>query len=303
MVRLCDGEPWTGPPINIGLGFCLPCRLCIDMSVVDSVHGRGVFRSGDGFPRPYPRRSYQVPVATGCRLCGAYNKGDGCRPFPSTHSCSSREIDMLRAPRFSMREFAQYHRGRPDTRARIVRDKRETLENANRHAYGDARYAKLRRAIIQCHIQHTDITRFRLGLPDILRNVKPEHRDRCAVVAHSYADFWDALDATPFEGRRAVLDMAGLTVSIDPELRIQYADGRQQLLKLWFGSTPPPTTWVPVVAGLMNMTGQQHGWPQSWTKGFLHVERRRALALSVDDATAEPLLLGTARDFMHRWGS
>ena len=122
------------------------------------------------------------------------------------------------------------------------------------------------------------------------------------MEAHSYADFWDALDATPFEGRRAALDMAGLTVSIDPELRIQHADGRQQLLKLWFGPTPPPTTWVPVVAGLMNMAGQQHGWPQSWTKGSLDIEHQTVLALGVDDSTAEPLLLDTAKDLIHRWG-
>ena len=177
------------------------------------------------------------------------------------------------------------------------------MENASGHAYGDVRYAKLRRAIIQCHIRHDNITGFRRGLPDILLSIDLRYRYRCHVVAHSYADWWETLNATPFEGRRVVLDMAGLAVSINPELGVQYADGREQLLKLWFSSAKPPNTWVPVVSGLMHMAGQQHGWPQSWTKGFLDIERRSVLALSVDEATAEPLLLDTAGDFMHRWGS
>ena len=303
LVRLCDGQPWTGPPINIGLGFCLPCHSCIDTSIVDSILGRGIFRSGDGFPRPYPKRSYQVPAATGCRVCGAYNKQDGCAPFHSADVCPSRETDMLKAPRLTMRAFAQYYRARPDTRANIVLEKRKTLENPEQPVYGDARYARLRRAIIESHIKHADITRFQRGLPDILRNIMPHHRARCAVVAHEYAAFWHASDATPFEGRRVNLDMAGLTTFIDPELRIQYANGRQQLLKLWFGSKPPPKTWVPVVAGLMNMAGQQQGWPQSWTKGYLDIERKKVLALGMDDATAEPLLLDAASDFMYRWRS
>ena len=202
-----------------------------------------------------------------------------------------------------MRAFAQYYRARPDTRANIVREKRETLENLGRPVYGNARYARLRNAIIELHIKHADITGFRRGLPDILRRIMPQYRGRCAVVAHEYSAFWNALNATPFEGRYANLDMAGLTVSIDPELRIQHANGRQQLLKLWFGSAPPPRTWVPVVAGLMNMAGQLHGWPQSWTKGYLDIERNKVLALGMDDATAEPLLLDAASDFMHRWRS
>lgn len=210
---------------------------------------------------------------------------------------------MLRAPQLSVREFAGYHRAQPDTRARIVREKRETLENANGHPYGAARYAKLRRAIVQCHILHDNIAGFRRGLPDILLSIDLRYRYRCNVVAHSYADWWETLDATPFEGRRVVLDMAGLAVSINAELGVQYADGREQLLKLWFGSSKPPSTCVPVVSGLMHMAGRQHGWPQSWTKGFLDIERRSVLALSVDEATAEPLLLDTAGDFMHRWGS
>ena len=293
LLRLCDGMEWAGPPVDAGLGYCVPCRACALTYAADQVHGRAVFRYGSGFPRHYPNDSYTLASAAEAPA-GMIE----CVPQWGGQSCQRGAKPM---PTITMTLFANFCSATPKGRRRIVSGQRELEEHPEWIRSRDF-YGPIRDVIKRTHIANRDLEVFRDALPALmLRRMRDDQRARFRLLGEAYIDLWGGWDATPFPGQRAEVDIAGLAVVVNPDLRIRTHAGDDFLVKLRFSLPPLQEPIRRTVSYLMNLAKETQGWPQTWQMGILDVERRALLPAVLTDPDFAATVNGHAEAYVEMW--
>ena len=293
LLRLCDGVTWAGAPEDVGLGYCVPCRACALAYAEDQVHGRAILRYGTSFPRDYASDSYTVvpsaEVQTGMIESASQWEAKlgqpGANPMPKT----------------TMTRFADFCTTTPNRQRRIVSDERELAEHPEWIRSRDF-YGPLRDAIKRTHVANQDLEVFRDSLPALMhQRMRDNQRARFLPLGQAYLDLWGGWDATPFPGQRAEVNLAGLTVIVNPDLRIRTHAGEDILVKLRFSLQPLPPTNAATISYLMHLAKETQGWPQTWQMGILDIERGTLLPAVTVGLDFAAFVNGHAETYMEMW--
>ena len=204
-------------------------------------------------------------------------------------------------PKITMTQFANFCIAKPNGRRRIVHDQRELGEHPEWIRSRDF-YGPLRDAIKRTHVANQDLNIFRDALPALMhQRLGDNQRARFQLLGEAYLDLWGGWDATPFPGQRAEVDIAGLTVIVNPDVRIRTDDDDDLLVKLWFNPGPPPGPKMQTLSYLMNLAKEIQGWPRTRQMGILDVERKALLPAVETDSDFAASVDGHAEAYMETW--
>ena len=106
------------------------------------------------------------------------------------------------------------------------------------------------------------------------------------MIVESYISFWNTRDTAYFSVIPVDVDLAGLTVSVSPEVGMR-VEGAYQVLKLWLNSDRPTRAAQQIFVYFMERAREQsEQWQDFWHVGVWDVRRSNI-----------PLHIRTARDF------
>ena len=285
--RLCDNLPWERKPVNDnGLGFPVPCQACQDLYVEDVVYGRGLLLIRSEIPFVASIRSTQQQRIAEKSIDSAYNgvytRYNECTPHYTESECS---LEALVMPKVTMTFFAKFCTSSIKTQQRMVADSRQQ-EGDTRLIRARDYYGPIRNVIQRTHIANHDLDQFRDSMLPLLEKPKmrESQRTRFLMLGSAYVAYWKNWDAVPFEAKRCEIQIAELTIIVNPELRIRTSYGDDHVVKLWFNASPPSRQMREVLSHLMNVARVQEDWPHSWQTGILDIERKLMLpSLSTND--------------------
>ena len=212
----------------------------------------------------------------------------------------SLQVDKM--PKASMNFFAKFCAAGISTKQRMVRDQRLQLADPRLIASRDY-YGRLRNSILQTHVRTQDLEVFADALPPLLgQKLRDDgQRNRFKLLGEAYLDFWGGLDAKPFTAQRGHVDIAGLTITVNPEVRIRTAHGDEQAVKLRFNAKAISQQERLTMSYLMNRAKAEEGWPRTLQMGIYDVERKVILPAPVPSDDFELGLIGQAAAYIHMW--
>lgn len=204
-------------------------------------------------------------------------------------------------PKVSMTFFAKFCTASVNKQQQMIRDQRVQLADPSLIASRDY-YGRLRNSILHTHVRTRELESFADALPPLLnQNLIASKRERFRLLGEAYVDFWGGLDATPFSAERGEINIAGLTITINPEVRILSSYGDEQIVKLRFNAPRISRQERLTQSHLMNRAKAELGWPRTWQMGIFDVERKAILpALDTDDDFALGII-GQAAAYMQMW--
>ena len=208
-------------------------------------------------------------------------------------------------PTVTMTFFAKFCDAGINAQQRMVRDRRQQIADSKLIRSRDY-YGRLREAVCRTHIgtQDVDAVRDVLVAPMLLsERMRKGQRERFQLLGDAYLEFWNRwyADAVPFAAERGHVDIAGLTVRVNPELRIHTSYGDDHVVKIWFNAPTISRSARLTMSYLMNRAKEAEGWPSAWRMGLLDVERKALLPAIDTDDNFELGLSGQAAAFLEIW--
>ena len=286
--RVCDDlvssngirEPAPTQPV-------LPYKPCQDLYVQDIAFGRRVLEQSSLFTLNSLYIAAPSIVSSSKSL---------------VPTIENRVTPMLERPRIGMATFARFFDAPSREKTEAVRDARSFLidrEHYRRRAY----YYALLNTLSHTHWHTKDIVDFENERDSMIAQVSIPHRaENYRRVSEAYVLFWNKQqDAQYFRVPIAEIDIAGLTILINPEVGLRRR-GDELVLKLWFPALPPKRSYRQALQYLMEQAQrqgwQQHSEPAIWDvrreEIMPHVRLPRDFAMNV---------LGQAAAFREMWNS
>ena len=294
--KVCDGSIWTDQVFkDNGLGFVLPCFACRELYIEDAVHGRHVLALGRG-PAEQNRNREPVPVSGGSirSLHGEYTEYNGCT-----------SIGGNSMPIISMTSFAEFCEARASRRQSIIREARLLTVD---HATGAGRnyYGPLIALIRRTHWHTGDISVFKDAFPLFLtRKWRKGQAERFQKLAEAYISYCEPKNLTYASLPSTRIVLAGLTITVHPELLMHTEGGDQQVMRLWLKGQPPSRPVRRTVCHLIERAARSAAWSEVWPLESLvslwDIERGEMLPAIPTDNNFNELLDANAAAFLAMW--
>ncbi|MCE2459030.1 MAG: hypothetical protein J4G14_14645 [Dehalococcoidia bacterium] len=284
--RICDNQPRedseslrTEQILNP-----IPCQKCKSLYLEDVLHGRKALRIWA-----------DPPVL----------KKEGGALFNDMHSqkiggpISPEGVTM---PKIPMSSFARFYEVRPAEQVRIVRDIRTRLMDPEGYIVRDY-YGPLRNQLKATHWTTRDIEYFEDGLELFLENQKfDDRRDHYRRLSEAYVSYWHNVEGGYFTVPPTDVTIAGLTITVRPEVGLRTVGGDYQALKLWFNSDRPSRQARQFIVYLMNKAkAQNESWGDLWYSGIWDIRRQNVLPPIKPARDLELGLTGQIAAFLHIW--
>ena len=279
--RICDGAGWRENPENESpLGSEPMCGACTDMFTQDRLHGRealGVRSSR----RIVTRRAY------------------GYGGYPSYNGGTPRSKPM---PTIPMHTFAKFCAARKSAQLKkIVHDCWEQDRNPQYIFWRDY-YGPLRRAIEKYHLQTGDLAAFDSVIPRLPEHYKlADRKAAIQMVGRAYSDYCRKQDFEPFRVQRAEVELADVSVRVNPELGIRTDVADEYVVKMWFNAPEISRQVREIFSFLMHRAQDLGTWSPAFLLAVWDVRRHRLLPSINPDPDLEPVYITKARMFAEIW--
>ena len=298
---MCDGVEWGGhPEDDNGLGFTVPCRMCVAMKVEDALRGRGMLVTRYVLPPDDPCHDSDVKAKR--LFFGESSLYNYPRPGTVEGVVASERNPM---PRLSMRQFVEYYFADARNKQRFVVNRRnQELNRAEDGTPPFDYYGRLRLTVSRAHIKTQDLDCFKDALAKLVDLTPVAHRkERFRQLGYLYVGHWQGLDASPARMPRANVEVAGLTIGVNPNLRINHASGATDVLRMWFNDDPIPTDERQVMSNLLHMAKETYDWPTTWRMGFLDIRNQIVVPADAPDPDIASAIEGQAAQYVEMWAS
>ena len=298
--KLCDSVEWGGHPEDEnGLGFTVLCRMCVAMKVEDALHGRDMLVARYVLPPDHPCHDSDVKARS--LFFGKSGIHKNSRSGTAKGVVASERNPM---PRISMRQFVEYYFADAQRKRTFVSNQQKLeVQRAEERTRPHDYYWWFRHTVTQAHIKTQDLDCFKDALAKLVDQTSVAHRkERFRELGSCYIEIWEGLDASPATMPRARVEVAGLTIGINPNLRINHASGATDVLRMWFADDPILIDERQVMSNLLHMAKETYDWPTPWRIGFLDVRNKSrdfADALDLDVAAA---IESQAAQYVEMWG-
>ncbi len=283
--RICDNQSREGgePHRSKQLPRSTPCQKCMSLYLEDVLYGRKVLRI------------WASPPILKNEEGGPYN---WVPPQEIGRTLSKAGPAM---PRIPMSSFARFYEVRPAEQVRIVRDIRMRLMDPERYIVRDY-YGLLRNQLRTTHWTTRDINDFEDGLELFLESQKfDDRRDHYRRLSEAYIAYWHNVDGDYFAVPPTDVTIAGLTITVRPEVGLR--TGRDyQALKLWFNSDRPTRQARQIIVYLMDRAKEQsEWWSDRWYSAIWDIRRQNILPPIRPARDLELGLTGQIAAFLHIW--
>jgi hypothetical protein len=277
---MCNDALWpAGLPQRIeDSAVYVPCAECQALYTTDILYGKQLLDA-----RPFIDYAPSAVVDYQRNGYPAHDNGDG----PTTDGV--RTMEMKAVP---ISTFARYFEATDAGKWRVV---------ARALSPGMDYYWKLRNTLADTHWLSDDISTFEVAVDGLLGSVKSITQRECyRQVADSYIKFWKRYPgAHVFRVPTVETDIAGLSIRVNPEIRMEYR-GESFTLKLYFRATPPTKKYRQAVQFL---TARARGlkWDPNWQATLFAVsqgERHHEMPLPQRFGLA---VAAQAAAFLHTW--
>ena len=165
-------------------------------------------------------------------------------------------------------------------------------------------YLRLSQTVSQAHIKTQDLDCFKDALAKLVDLTSVAHRkDRFRELGCLYVGYWQGLDASPSSMPRANVEVAGLTIGVNPDLRINHASGSTDVLRMWFNDAPIAADQRQVMSNLLHMVKETYDWPTTWRMGFLDIRKQIVVPADAPDPDIASAIEGQAAQYVEMWAS
>jgi len=292
--RLCDGATRDESKRLRHSTIYAPCWKCRDLYVADAAHGANrLYAATEELThgRAVPLVVYSTKFGEETPNFGVYPTSNG------VVSMTTASTDKV--PPVSMATFARFHEAARGEQLNIVKDARIFHLDRTMYERGRDYYREFRNALRQTHWQTGDIGTFEAALTPLLIRVKKNKRESYKQAGEAYVALWKRRDADYFPIPRTTIDIAGLTIRVNPELGMSFSHDKMAL-KLWLNA-PKPTRGYRQAIQYMCEVGRKGLWEDSWTMTVWDVRREETLPPVRIQKDIDMILEGDAIKFQHLW--
>ncbi len=281
--RICDGQQWDNIRgiDNNAFDFCVPCSVCRDIYVDSVANGRG--------------RLQLVDDISNSRVDTLKN---GVYSLAEDFITQNKEGLMNSIP---MATFARFYAAIPSEQPRIV-DEARVQQAAPRQYMSRDFYGYMRNTLRTAHWKTNDISILENDLTPLLDGQKSAlKKSHYEEVVSNYASLWKGRDATYFQVPPVTIAIAGLDISVRPEVGMR-TDSDQLVLKLWFSKPKPKRAFRQAIQYMMQKAAEEGGtWQQLWGHAIWDVRRKEILPWVRLPRDFTAAIQGQAAAFLHLW--
>ena len=277
--RICDGVRWIeGTGSDNRPDFPVPCGLCKETYLEDVLRGVKLLHL---LPKP-PALDNKIDTTEN----GVYpSKNEVYPPKNRVYPSENTGVAVAVVPKVPVKMFAEFYQARPAKQVSIVRTIRTRLINPEMYMAHNY-YGALRNAIRDTHWATRNIETLQDALEHLMESIRQDKQQNYRTAIESYIRFWHDRNASCFPVKAVDVEMAGLTIAVNPELGMQTGDDFQAL-KIWFDAERPTQPARQVIYYFMDRAREQSNeWEDYWHSGIWDIRRRNI-----------PLPPRNARDF------
>ena len=297
--RICDGGIWIERHTSDNRpDFPVPCSLCEETYLADVLLGKKVLHLLHEPPAP----PLDDPIDNNGKRADnrIYPRYLGGYTLNSQGQVPEMRVEIIAMPKVPIGSFARFYEARPAGQVRIVRDIRSRLLDPEGYKNRDY-YFWLRNGLRSTHWSTRDIQTFRDALVPFLEGTRDDKKDHYRTICESYIDFWSERATSYFPVESVSVDIAGLTISVTPEVGMKIGDDNYAL-KIWLNAKPPTRPARQVIHYMMERaSGMSSAWRDSWHLGIWDVRRKNILPPIRTAQYFELGLRSQAAAFLHLW--